>query len=1049
MKELIKKKYLCVVVGIFCMIFVLHPVKTNAMDLSKQKNMSVDWLKNRITHIDYEDKEEIRELCDALAVLRLEDVNASQEKLKEWIGTNEHYNIDELCRIAWATNDDKWREEIRSYQHEDGGFGLTLDYMSEPYDTMLAVFLEEYSRFISGEETVPEIMNIDDEVYFLKKNINEDGGIGYTVDDESRPGITAELGIAMIALGIREADIYDCFDEYLLKEYQGALTEDNFVEQTEILRYLLRRDLAGDVAQIEEQYAAVQSENGSVYDKITETIQYILLLRELEDYNKLKLETGKLSVECNTYVLEVGKNMSLSVNVGFSYTSNQDAPVIIRYSLYEDGETVAGKIVEKEIKRGEDSISVDTVSLEVTPERDKSYKLTVSVEQKDNTESGLPDIIAKKDISFTLHEDIVEKLILSAETIHGEAYRVLLSWNDISNENHRYRYRLFRKTDDKDWVTRSTWNGDEKVRVLNIYPCEDAKNYLVDWMNDTVEDSENPAGMGLFEIDTVLINKYNKDPEKYLLNDRGEYRYDVLMFGTADSNAGNDISGKAYDATLAFIDNGGGVLFGHDTIVYWMPNFKRFADAVGIKLQNGYTLRDSQWAKVVKEGFLTSYPWKLSGMLNVPSTHTQGQLSGGALSADVWMELQSGYDMDEETGGKTNAYLVSRNQLAMIQTGHSNGQATDDERKIIANTLFYLKQLTHDTSVEDKSFYDEKAPGVTDVRQDAESIRIEGQDYGTLYQYYVEAIGSKADDRHTSDTVSAEAISGLKGFIVGISDNDDPMPELTEKNEDGSFVNNMVMAADGSAEYELPKLLPEEVKHVHIYAVDNAGNVSEETVMTVTGQEKKAKQAYMHLPYTFIATDEDVTINCNSADITGDVYGNSTFAFQGTSLTLNGTASTSGRLSLSGAWFDIADRQEGVEAPDIPNYVDDILEDMEDEETEEITAYNSTEITVPTICKKTTGAWCPNVGIYASLVSNKSIKLNAEKVRAGADNKVVLCSREGDITVQATMLTGNGFIYAPNGTVTINVSELRYTGTIIAKKIRIQTGTCVITKEVE
>ena len=29
----------------------------------------------------------------------------------------------------------------------------------------------------------------------------------------------------------------------------------------------------------------------------------------------------------------------------------------------------------------------------------------------------------------------------------------------------------------------------------------------------------------------------------------------------------------------------------------------------------------------------------------------------------------------------------------MIQTGHSMGNSTEDERKVLANTLFYLKQI--------------------------------------------------------------------------------------------------------------------------------------------------------------------------------------------------------------------------------------------------------------------------------------------------------------------------------------------------------------------
>ena len=51
-------------------------------------------------------------------------------------------------------------------------------------------------------------------------------------------------------------------------------------------------------------------------------------------------------------------------------------------------------------------------------------------------------------------------------------------------------------------------------------------------------------------------------------------------------------------------------------------------------------------------------------------------------------------------------YLTTWNNTAMIQTGSSNGESTEDERKVLANTLFYLKQLTHKTEILDNSAID-------------------------------------------------------------------------------------------------------------------------------------------------------------------------------------------------------------------------------------------------------------------------------------------------------------------------------------------------------
>ncbi len=60
--------------------------------------------------------------------------------------------------------------------------------------------------------------------------------------------------------------------------------------------------------------------------------------------------------------------------------------------------------------------------------------------------------------------------------------------------------------------------------------------------------------------------------------------------------------------------------------------------------------------------------------------------------------------------GTNNFYLTTWNNVAMIQTGHSNCAATPDEQKVLANTLFYLAQITTDKSWNDHKGQDLDAP---------------------------------------------------------------------------------------------------------------------------------------------------------------------------------------------------------------------------------------------------------------------------------------------------------------------------------------------------
>ena len=88
-----------------------------------------------------------------------------------------------------------------------------------------------------------------------------------------------------------------------------------------------------------------------------------------------------------------------------------------------------------------------------------------------------------------------------------------------------------------------------------------------------------------------------------------------------------------------------------------------------------------------------------------------------AAKGNTWLEFVDGQLSVSQNGVTKDAsvlpndanhkyYLTTWNNTAMIQTGHSNGASTEDERKVLANTLFYLKQLTHKTEILDNSARD-------------------------------------------------------------------------------------------------------------------------------------------------------------------------------------------------------------------------------------------------------------------------------------------------------------------------------------------------------
>jgi len=1040
MKQGREKARLFICIGLICAIVLqmltVMPSRAVTPDISK-KQAALNWLNQQVND-RYSSNEYYpdNDSANIMAVGRLFGQEYESGFMKEWAANHHDYDNDVLAHLSWGMGDKDCLLKLWNNQNNDGGFGLSTEYTSDCYDTLLALMAAAAYYRIHGIALYDfiETEKVAAAAEYLIGSQNPDGGIGYHITDESREGLSCEIGIILLTLGFDSNVFYRKLDNYCLTAFDTANINESFSEWAELLRYMYRRELSFDTENAETLLEKVQQSNGSVNNSIDDTLQYILLMDEIEKYHVLKLNIDDMTSIADSYVLEAGVEQEIGIDTNVIYSINQNTDMILRYELMNGDEQLSLKDVKTALTKGNSEFETH-YNMKITATEEDAYRLKVYLIDVVGNEETL---YAENEINFTVHKKEKPELQLTCTVNDGADYCVNLDWNEISNNDEKYGYRILRKQEGKKWETRSTWDGKEKVKVLNIYPGGGATNCLIDWMETTVSETGEPAGKGLFEIDTVYIGSYNRNPDSYLLDENGNYRYDVLMFGTSDSNSGMDLTEKSYEATRKFIETGRGVLFGHDTVVYWMEYFSRFADMLGMKMENWYRLRECSTVKIVNQGFLTSYPWKLTGTLNIPRTHTQAQYTGGSLPSTVWMELQTGYDTDIETGATTSAYLFTNNQLAMIQTGHRGGAATDDERKIIANTLFYLKQYTYNTHTSDNSFYDLESPEITNTEiSENGSVTLYGKDNGTTYQYYVEGIASSAENENVqSNIVTSTALSGLQGFIVKISDKKD-IEDMVEYDENGNILSEITPSVLDKATISLDTCEPGTTVYIHICPVDNAGNVGEEIVEEIAIPNRKS---YLHLPYALFANENEVQLYCSQADITGNIYGNETFKFQGSTLNLLGMASTTGKLSISGGTLHIAKKIENASQIELPDYMTEIVNNMKQTDTqlEETEKYNITNVTKPTICKSTTGAWCSNVNIFADFVSNESIFLNANVVVLGDKEPVVIAAQTGDITIQATKVSGNGLIYAPNGTVTINVCDFDYKGSIVAKKIQIQ-----------
>lgn len=460
--------------------------------------------------------------------------------------------------------------------------------------------------------------------------------------------------------------------------------------------------------------------------------------------------------------------------------------------------------------------------------------------------------------------------VLKAEAKPGENL-IRLDW---SLENIKDKtFKIFQKKEgSNEYQTISTTNLEDKkqVRVLNIYPYNlnmweptseiisfktwDGESIeipksgsLKKWMEEPNSISPKGYGKGIIEVESVEVVDFDNNPDSYLKNSDGSYKYDVIAVGFWDSNAEKWLSEKSIEKIREFTLTGRGLLLGHDVIstTYEDNKFRNLRDIMNIQLPGDndvsleyvipkYVASSTEVLKN-KKGMLNNYPWDIhEDKLTIPMSHTSHQWSYG----DTWFKFSDklpgarpSYENIEYKGisGKcTNtAYLSTWGNTAMIQTGHSGGSATEDEQKLLANTLFYLNQLSNDTFLNDNSGQDLAPPNKPNIMPtNINGKHIDFKIYGALdkastYEYYVEST-DKSGDSSISNIVKESISTGIKGYSYVLDRSPDTVPN-----------NNLnVLTPNFSIDNTQDGLL-----YLHIKAIDNAGNVSETTHITINNNK--------------------------------------------------------------------------------------------------------------------------------------------------------------------------------------------------------------------
>ncbi len=366
---------------------------------------------------------------------------------------------------------------------------------------------------------------------------------------------------------------------------------------------------------------------------------------------------------------------------------------------------------------------------------------------------------------------------------------IALSWQK-PNEESNYIYKIYGRNTNKDAKFKEL--RQYKIRVLEVYPKEAQLKY---WIQE--------YGLGQIECFSMPIEAFNKIPEE-------AWNYDVIVFGFADMNRGKDLNEKSAKVVEEYIKAGKGVLFGHDTVTTSKTYFRKFAGDLKLKLEE-QSDRQLSWCSricVTKKGALTSSPYEL-GKINtkygIPTSHSNFQYPSG----DVWMIFES----------DQSPYLTTWKNCALIQTGHSDGKPTNEEQKLLINTLMYLvKNIRTVTYLNEESSGESEKQKfeIENLKIDIETKKIQfdikHKENRSQYEYYIQAIDLDKGSKLSSSIESIQLENELKGYLITIDNQPYTIPNLEDIYKNSHY------------EGTLNKL---EDRYIHICAIYANGSTSE------------------------------------------------------------------------------------------------------------------------------------------------------------------------------------------------------------------------------
>jgi len=205
------------------------------------------------------------------------------------------------------------------------------------------------------------------------------------------------------------------------------------------------------------------------------------------------------------------------------------------------------------------------------------------------------------------------------------------------------------------------------------------------------------------------------------------------------------------------------------------------------------------------------------------------------------------------------------------------------------------------------------------------------------------------------------------------------------------------------------------------------------------------------LDYALFSADKSSNLTVDASDtlINGNVHTNSDFIYRGNNLDINGLCKSVGDMDVTGTSISIDSVVKKACTIGMPNLTEDIRlmtqENSEEYDTSQQFGDIEVDLSQSIIVNGDVSFDSSLFSGVGYILSTGNITYNAPYISSGIKNKTVMCSENGDITINGSTCVINGVIYAPKGTVQVNVADFTLNGRIIANRIDFQCNNLEVT----